>query len=272
MNWLNIFKHLLPSGRAWRLIVDKMFRRFFVGLTGIGEDIKAEFDAGLNDLDPQLTRELVRWEKQWALPAANLTEQQRRDRLSAAWKAKGGQDPRYIQDTLQAAGFDVYVHEWWKSIPGRPTGGSVNGDVTPVARNPFDYLWDGVTPRQFVGDGHDSMMDGGDLAFENSQLDPPGYPLVNKVIVATTVIIGDGHDSMMDGGTIAADGAKVSTVGRKQYVIPMDSTKYPYFLYIGGQTFPNVASVPAGRKEEFEDLCLKICPLEQWLGILVTYT
>lgn len=200
------------------------------------------------------------------------SEQERRDRLDATWKALGGQDPRYIQDTLQAAGFDVYVHEWWEPIPGRQNGGSIDGDVTPVARDPFTYLWDGSSPREFIGSGHDSAFCGGDDCFSNSQVDPPGYPLVNKLLEASVSVIGAGHSLLFSGGINAASGTDTISFSRKQYIIPADPTKHPYFLYIGGENFPDVVTIPNSRRDEFEDLCLKICPTEQWLGILVNYT
>lgn len=272
MDWLDVFKHLLPNARAWRITVEKRLRQFFQGLTGIGEDSKAFFDGVYNDLDPQKTRELDNWEKQFGLPSGSLTEQERRDRLDATWKALGGQSPRYIQDTLQAAGFDVYVHEWWEPIPGRPNGGSIDGDVTPLARDPFLYLWDGSAPRQFIGSGHDLAYCGGDDMFSNSQQDPPGYPLVNKILESNVGPIGSGHIQLFSGGLIAASGADTVSYTQKQYVIPNDPTKYPFFLYIGGQNFPDLATIPSARRDEFEDLCLKICPTEQWLGILVNYS
>lgn len=272
MQWLDVFKHLLPTGRAWRLTVDKNLRKFFEGLGGAPADAKDYIDDVYDDIGPDTTRELAAWEAQFGLPDTQLTVAQRRVRLDATWKAQGGQDPRYIQDTLQAAGFDVYVHEWWVPNALHPTGGSVNGDVVPVARNPFMYLWDGVAPRQFVGCGHDLAYCGGDLMFANSNNSPPGYPLVNKVPQVVSSAIGCGHVLAYCGGDFAAAGVQVQTVRPKQYIIPADPTKYPYFLYIGGQNFPDTASVPLSRRDEFEDLCLKICPLEQWLGILVTYT
>jgi len=272
MNWLNIFKHLLPNARAWKVTVTKQLRQFFEGLTGLGADSKTFFDGVYEDLDPQKTRELTKWELQFALPNTPLTEQERRDRLDATWKAVGGQSPRYIQDTLQAAGFDVFIHEWWVPSVEHPTGGSVNGDVTPTARNPFTYLWDGVSPRVFVGSGHDDAYCGGDLMFANSQNTPPGYPLVNKVVESTSGPIGCGSSQLFAGGLNASSGATLVSYGLKQYVIPADPTKYPYFLYIGGASFPDQAMVLNSRKDEFEELCLKICPTEQWLGILVNYT
>lgn len=272
VSWLKVFQHLLPHGRAWKLTLGKTLRRFFEGLEGAPEDVREFLDLTYLERDPQQTTSLPEWEDQFGLPTVGLTTQQRRDRLEGTWKALGGQDPQYIQDTLQAAGFDVYVHEWWEPIPAHPIGGSVDGDVAPVARDPFAYLWDGVAPRQFVGCGHDLAYCGGDSAFANSNDSPPGYPLVNKLLEANVSTIGAGHALLYSGGASAASGVTTVSYVLKQYTIPADPTKYPYFLYIGGETFPDQATIPAGRREEFEDLCLKICPAEQWLGILVDYT
>lgn len=268
----NAFSHLLPNAKAWRLSKNKRLTQFFEGLSNALEDFRAFFDDLWFDIFPETTRQLDEWEQQFALPNTGLSEQARRDRLTATWRAQGGQDPDYIQTVLRDAGFDVYVHEWWEPVAGR-SGGSVNGDVTPVVRDPFLYLWDGVSARQFVGCGHDSMMCGGDDAFVGSQLDPPGYPLVNRILQNTTRSIGCGSDLMFCGGDSAQAGsAEITLAQPRQYSIPPDPDKYPYFLYIGGQTFPDVAEIPASRQTEFEDLCLKIAPLEQWLGMLVTYS
>ena len=105
--------HLLPNARAWRLTITKTLRSFFEGLTYIWTDPREFIDLVWKDIDPATTRELDMWEEQFDLPNRGLTESERRDRLAAAWKASGGQSPRYLQDTLQAAGFEVYIHEWW---------------------------------------------------------------------------------------------------------------------------------------------------------------
>lgn len=271
----NLFKRLLPNGRAWAIIAEKRLRQFFEGLAaGASDPAVKEFDDVFNDLDPQLTTRLAQWENQFSLPNTGLTEQERRDRLQAAWSAVGGQSPRYIQDTLQAAGFDVYVHEWGVPSVEYPTGGSVNGLPAPVARDPFDFIADANNPVSFIGAGHDLAFCGGDDCFSNSQVasGPQGYLLVNKIAQSTSGFIGAGHDLAFCGGDSAASGATEVSTALTQYVIPADPTKYPYFLYIGAQTFPELATVPLSRRDEFEDLCLKICPAQQWLGILVNYT
>ncbi len=269
--FFRIFKHVLPNARAWRLIVDKQLRQFFEGLSGGGDTAKAFFDAVWLDIFPAETRELDAWELQWGLPNTLTDEQERRDRLDATWKALGGQSPRYIQDTLQAAGFDVYVHEWW--VPGtEPPLGSNTPAAT--ARNPFTYLNDNTSvPGYFSADGAADMQDGDlALAMDGAADVPTGYPLVNKIYVPTSAPIGDGDPLMMDGGEQAQDGDIVTVYALKQYVIPADSTKYPYFLYIGAVAFPDHANLSISRRNEFETLCLKICPNQQWLGILVDYS
>lgn len=271
--FLRIFQHLLPRARAWCITIDKELRQFFDGLaSGLGDPTKLFIDQVWEDLDPQKTRELDAWEKQFGLITAVLTDQERRNRLDAAWKAKGGQDPRYIEDTLQAAGFSVYVHEWW--VPGsEPTIGVLDA-ATP--RNPLLYLNDNIQPIQYISnDGGLDMQDGDTLAQDGASVQPTGYPLVNKILIFDPDYINDGSLDMQDGDDDAQDGFIVSgddVYNPKQYVIPLDVDSRSYFLYIGGEIFPDHAIITASRRNEFETLCLKICPAQQWLGILVDYS
>jgi len=53
--------------------------------------------------------------------------------------------------------------------------------------------------------------------------------------------------------------------------IPDDETKWPFFLYIGAETYPEFASVPLSRKTEFHRLILKIRPTQLWVVTLVDY-
>jgi hypothetical protein len=41
---------------------------------------------------------------------------------------------------------------------------------------------------------------------------------------------------------------------------------------VGGETYPNLAQVAANRRDEFEDLLLKLCPAQLWIGVLVGYS
>lgn len=272
MNWLNRIKHLLPTARAWRLIVDKQLRQFFDGLgEAVGQDAEDFIDGVYTDLDPQLTRALDKWETQFALPASGLTEQQRRDRLDATWKALGGQDPRYLQDTLQAAGFDVFIHEWWEPT-SRVTGGSVNNDDVPVARNPLLVLSDDEVT--YLTEAGEALAEAGEAIMEaGNTVDIRGYPLVNKITESIKNVISLAGEAVMEAGEVEAEAGQFDgfIFAEKAFPIPTDPGLFPFFLYIGGATYPELAQVDPKRRNEFETLCLKICPTEQWLGILAEY-
>lgn len=270
MSFLDIFKHLLPRARAWHITIDKNLRRLFIGLSSLGDSAKEFADNVWLDIFPQNTRDIQSWEDQFNLYPTDLTEQERRDRLDATWKAQGGQSPRYIQDTLQANGFNVYVHEWWIAgaeaqsgeewmEAGEPEAESGNYNLSapyfPVGihqrltpKNPFIYL----------NDGSNILV---------------GYPLVNKVYDFEPNYIDLAGEEIMEAGEPLAEAGNYLTFDAvlKKYPIPTDPNYWSYFLYIGGETFPDLAQIEFERKEEFEALCLKICPTQQWLGILVEY-
>ena len=270
MVFLRIFKHLLPRGKAWRITGDKALRRFFEGHSDVGSDAKKFIDLVWLDIRPQSTRQLDAWEDQFALPATNLTEQGRRDRLDAAWKALGGQSPRYIQDTLRGAGFDVYVHEWWEGpVPAPGTKGCA------TARNPIQYLRREYTGRDPRVDCGEALAECGEAFAEaGNGIGPVGYPLVNKILTTTPLSL------VLCGEPAAAAGEPSAECGNftvfntalSPYTVPADPLKWPYFLYIGADTIDGVARVPSPRRDEFEALCLKICPAHLWLGIIVEYT
>lgn len=271
MIFSRVVRHLLPNARAWRLVFGKKLSALFDGLAASGDAAKLFFDQVYLDLFPQETRELDEWERQFALPDTGLNEQARRDRLAAAWRAVGGQDPWYIQDTLRARGFDVYVHEWWE--PGTEPALGVKGCAVP--RNPL--LW---IRREFtellaqVECGEPLAQCGEEFAASGNSINPRGYPLVNKIIQTVPDIL------TLCGEELAACGEPTAAAGNysgfreevRDYIVPRDPAKWPYFLYIGAETFGPTARVPASRREEFEALCLKICPAQQWLGILVEYS
>lgn len=270
MTFLRLFRHLLPNGRAWRLIIDKKLRNFFEGLAGAGADVKGFIDKIWSDIFPDTTREISAWENQFGLLGAGLSEQQRRGRLAATWKALGGQSPRYIQDTLRDRGFDVYVHEWWELGTEPATG--VQGCAEP--RNPLFYIRREFTQVTILVEcGEELAACGEEFAEAGNSVNPRGYPLVNKIIETVPDI------EPLCGEEIAACGEEIAQCGNflnyreitRPYIVPIDPDKWPYFLYIGGETFGEIAQIPPSRRGEFEALCLKICPAQQWLGILVEY-
>ena len=120
-------QHLLPDALAWRTVTEKLLRRYLEGLAAAPADFRAFADAIYSDRFPATTRNLAAWERQFGL-LAGASESARRQQLAGAWQAQGGQSPRYLQDVMQAAGFDVYLHEWWKP-----------GIMPREAHDPHDY-------------------------------------------------------------------------------------------------------------------------------------
>jgi len=235
-----IFKHLLPQARAWQLTINKQLKQFFEGLTvALIDDTRTFLDEIFQDIDPAETRELDTWETQFGLPNTSLSEADRRNRLDAAWKATGGQSPRYIQDTLQDNGFDVYVHEWW--VPGTEPAVGVKSCV--AARNAATIL---VSPK---------------------------YPLVNIVLETTPDLIVLAGEAIAQAGEVDAQAGNYIDFkdARREYVTPLNSDQHHYFLYIGAASFGTLAQIDSGRRDEFEALCLKICPCHLWLGMIVEY-
>lgn len=269
--FFRIFQHLLPKAKAWAITANKQLREFIAGLSaGVGDDAKEFYDDLNDDLRPQTTRQLDEWEDQFGLSNTGLSDQERKDRLDAAWKAFGGQDPRYLEDTLRDNDFDVYIHEWW--IPGTEPPIGVQAAATPrnpllVLRREFAVAMPGVDCNEPLAACGESFAECG------NSIDPLGYPLVNKILMTDknfTVGCGDSltgcGEPQMECGNF--DGLKDFVLN---YAIPIDPATWPYFLYIGGATYPDVAQVELSRKNEFEELCLRICPAQQWLGILVQY-
>jgi len=254
----NVIKHLLPRAKAWKITQDLTLRQLFEAISPTFDSVVEYFDLLWFDMFPAYTRHLTQWESQFGLKPLDLTEQERRDRLAALWAATGGQSPRYIQDTLQAAGFDVYVHEWWELPLADP----------PVARNPFTAL--GITE---YGCGDPEMECGEPFAECGNGYGQTGYMLVNKLRetgVDYTTLCGEPLSECGEPSMECGEGATIRYF-RVEYAPPRDPTKWPYIYYIGGATFGDYAAVQGSRREEFEELILKISPQHLWVGMLIDY-
>lgn len=242
MLFFRIFEHLLPHGRAWRITFAKNLRQFFAGLSQPLDSVKQFIDQIYEDLFPATSRSrdetggsgaLEEWESQYGLVPSDPTDfDARRAALAAKWQAQGGQSPAYIESVLQAAGFDVYVYDFWSAGPPY------------VARDPHDYT---TTPRvstyrcsAFTSQPTCSAFDGQPRC--NAFLNNDPHYLVNKDLTR-----------------------------RAPPLIPNNPDVYPYFMYVGGPTFGDVAEVAAERRDEFERLLLRLRPSHLWIVTLVDY-
>lgn len=125
--FFRIIRHLLPQGLAWRITaaLRKRVEQLFAALAQVLADAREYADLAARDLFVDDTRLLTQHQQQFGLEP-NGTDEQQRAAVAAAWAATGGQSPQYIQGILRAAGFDLYVHEWW----GSGTPARLLGDLT----------------------------------------------------------------------------------------------------------------------------------------------
>lgn len=244
------FRHLLPRGRAWTTAIDRMAVRWLSALAPVFQSLRDYADRMWRDNFPADTRYLDSWERQFALEPGTLTFAERRARLDAVWKALGGQSPAYITETLQNAGFPVYTHEWWVDTP----------HGVPSPRDPRDYLL-----PEYGGTDTDGIL----LA---NQVYTTG--IEGPFAVAGAVIMHAGDPRALAGYF----GAFVTNLVEAFYCGPYhtrsDGLRYlthPYYVYIGGETFPDVVDIPAGRRKEFERLVLQLCPGHLWKVLRVRY-
>ena len=260
--FFRIFEHLLPRSRVWQIKVASRLRELFSGLTGLPTDTRTFIDQRYDDIFPATTTALVEWEDQWGLSTVGLTDAARRTRVDATWKLEGGQSPKYLQDLLHTRGFtNVFIHEWWETPAADP----------PLVRNPGLYLSGGV-PVLIVEAG-EVLAEAGEVAAEaGNTAGVLGYALVNKIQTVAPFSVGMGNPAL-EMGTAAAvmGGSNGEALGEVQYAIPTDPTLWPFFLYFSGEVFGETATIPALRREEFENLILSICPGHLWLGVITNY-
>lgn len=310
MPFFRQFQHLLPDGKAWRITVDKTLRRFFEGLTNAPSDSRDYVDDVYDDTFPATTRELPQWEKQFGIIAGS-TDAIRRANIAAEWAATGGQSPAYIQSILQLAGFNVFVHDPFPdefakgpvtSVVVGATGiqifstGFVHGLKvgqlvfhTGIAESTYNGLF--VTTKiidantyevgaTFVGNS--SGPADGTQPFVYRPADPRTY--TNQPLIGTfqsSALASQPQCTPSDfpsqpqcNGLLANDVMYLvndTLTKLPPPLVPDDPATWPYFIYIGGATFPNTVIIDTDRRQEFERLVLKLCPAHVWIVELIDF-
>lgn len=238
--FLNIIEHLLPRAEAWKTAISRDLTKTLDGLSESWQEAKDYVDQVYLDYFPATTRYIREWEKEFGLPPA-ANETNARLNVDAAHKATGGQSPYYIQTVLQAAGFDVYVHGPWETTDPY------------VARDPRPY----VTAPVY-----------GTIQFAS--------PAAGQEFFTAEVNPDDGTfnaQPRFDGAVTNVNyWDNLTLQPRMPPQIPSNPVYWPFFLYIGGATFPNQAVVPTERMAELERLICQLRPLHYWIVLLATAT
>jgi uncharacterized protein YmfQ (DUF2313 family) len=141
---IDLTRKLYPTGRAWKLMPDSVFLKFHQGLAYSEERVHNELidllDSVLPDNDNFDLTDAYNWEKALGLITnTSLTLAERKSLIERKINHPGNilarQNYRYLEGQLQAAGFDVYVHE-----NRFPSGGSyVTQNPTASIYGTFNY-------------------------------------------------------------------------------------------------------------------------------------
>lgn len=117
---LSLTKDLYPTGRAWQIREKSNFEDFHVAINmsyiRLIQDAKRTIDSTLPDNDIFDEEDAVLWEYRLGLISNVFVSLEDRRvailrKLAFPANIKARQHPLYIESQLQAAGFDVYIHE-----------------------------------------------------------------------------------------------------------------------------------------------------------------
>ena len=252
-----MISRLLPTGRAWLQRENKVMTAILGGLADQLDDLRAQALLSKDSILPQEmdAQFIPDWEKRFGLPVADLTEQERRDRLDAQWQP-GRITNEYLQVQLQAAGFDVYVIEYVFLAEANSLGDLILGDAILEGN-----IVEGQVVNQCTsGDRPDSIL--GELILdEDSHMGAPLFadPCKNQA--------GDG---LSLGDFVLGDGVPLESNRAKyifNYIDPLfDPTNTcemieqlcaRIFFIQGPGDFGDAADVPADRYLEFRELVLR---------------
>lgn len=150
-NFFKLVKEIVHNGDAYRLIKGQQHTDLMKALSDEPERIETFFElvqqSGIPDGNLPVDS-LDDWETFLALPRNDsLSTTERNERITGKYTSQGGQGPDYIQDTMQAAGFPVYVVENFPSVvdPHTLTGVYIPGPPVYEANRRNDATLGGIT-------------------------------------------------------------------------------------------------------------------------------
>lgn len=263
----DIINSLLPEGQFWTPADDDYYDNLLEGIAENFETVRLVMKVLGNLRDPAKTTILSDLEKEFSIiPVEGTTEAERRARL-AVTMFRRSELPTYerLEETLQAAGFNVYVH----------------------ANSPA------VDPRDFLEENF-NMVCGGLLPSGNeSQCGEPGAicaKVGGELLVNGELFNQRPHYTFLCGEALAQCGEALAYAGQndgvymisaREYVVPAQSGYWPRIFFVGGEatrdpvtneiTNIDIASIPSNREMEFKRIILKYKPLMSWAALIVVY-
>lgn len=253
---MNILERLLPkSGLAFIQHSTKSLTKWLSGIyDGMIAPIIPIQDQKFLDQFPTWTNKVSDWETATGI----LPKTGSRSVLEARFKAQGGQSPKYIQDTLRGAGFDVYVHEWWDPY-------------TDATRNPLVFLSNGdgtVFKSQFGRvssqfnklnvDTSDFPVFDDAVFVQNGLIDDKGLATITGDRALGSRIYGDPVTTTLTEGDCRASEGDAFTIALKFYLgdesseaVLWESTNLKVSIFVSGAVFPNAFLIQGNTPTPF---------------------
>lgn len=136
---LKLYKQLFPTGRAWWMPVRGLFEGLTIGLSSSGErfynDSTSLLDSLLPDNDNFTADDATDWERRLGMITNENVDLVDRKlaimrKMQFPGQARARMAALYIQGQLQAAGFNVWVHENLTNYPpSSVAGASILSDI-----------------------------------------------------------------------------------------------------------------------------------------------
>lgn len=248
MSFLNDIKaatrQLYPTGRAFRMPeggdMEKMHDGLAVSENQAVEDSVAIFDHLFPDNANFLATDAERWEQRLGMISnASVSLADRKAAIIRKMNHPGSilarQSHDYLQDRLQAAGFDVWIHE---NIP----------EQTPAA------VLEAVLGLGEMGTGEMGELEMGSAAAY--------YPLLFTFSEMGELEMGGGEMGGVVFNQMVAN--HINEIADSFFDI---SPNYRSTFFVGGQILGTFADIDVNRKDEFRQLILRIKPAQS-VGLL----
>lgn len=239
---------LFPTGEAYNFTpngyVDKLLNAVTEGEEQVVSDIKAILHSILPDSASFDTADAVKWEIALGItPDLSSTLEQRKqvilDKLTHPQDIPARQSAQYMEDTLRAAGFDVYVHE---NLDGSRIENIVTSNTEQLGDDQLDGNQLGTpisaNPDRFAPVGF------GDVQLGTHQLGEHAY--IDKVV---------NHLEY-----------------EKDVFYKIAEPGLTNVIYVSGATRPEYTDVPANRRSEFRELILLLKRAKCPAILLINYT
>lgn len=243
-----LFKQLFPTGRVFKVSDGSNINRFISVvsdvLSGVDDDARAVLNSILPDNDEFTAEDATDWENRLGMisnPLVSLDDRKAAiiRKMNHPGDIKARQSHDYLQDSLQAAGFDLYVYE---NIP---------------EQSPSDVLYPFSGTAQ-QGDGQQGDFEQGDV-----------FSVYPDLFIE--VQQGDIQQGSFQQGWFEYIKKVANHIDE-----PLDAffdvgSNYRSTFFIGGPVLGEFADIDANRQDELRQLILKLKPVQTVSYMFINY-